>query len=102
MTTSDTTQRGELFTEPVNVDEAWESGYHAGYAAAKPRIITTVEGLTALFEGAYGTDADGLLWKIDGGTCAWINIDDGADEEYRDSDIKLPFTLLSPEDEATR
>lgn len=69
----------------------------AGYR--KPRTITTVEELGSLFEGAYGTDADGLLWTIEDSGFAWINIAEGSGEKYRDSDIKLPFTLLSPEAE---
>ena len=110
---NDNEQRDELATDIMNAfyeasdgsgSRYW--GEMANFLAAtgyrKPRTITTVEELGALFEGAFGTDADGLLWKIDGGTCAWINIDEGQDEKYRDDEIKLPFTLLSPEAEATR
>ena len=64
----------------------------AGYS--KPRTITTAEELKAEYEGLVVLDAEGMVWKIDGKSSQWVNIEDGDSERYSDDDIALPATVL--------
>lgn len=77
-----------MSTEHVNVDEVWESGYHAGYAAAKPRTIETAEELDSLPEGSIiltpstNPNYPSVFRKVWRGE--WLELDPGdkSDGEY--------------------
>ena len=83
-----------------HTNAAVDSILAAGYR--KPRVVTTLEELKTVYEGAILKDAEGEMWGIDGPTGRLFLVGDGNYDLYDDAELHLPATVVYEEPEANQ